>query len=548
MKKCVALVIACSFLMSAVSCKKAEPSETAPSETVSTSSETIPTSSETIVTSTSETTEEPSSDTEAPTSGITLPSRRGDPSWQLTPMESITINPCRKLDFTNTPTYHRYSVKDPKGGQDFVVSCRYSTITINEPGYEELQKVLDEIANRNATLVEEHYKQSALELAEASSSGKELKDAFYDSIIFTGRADEHIVSVSYSFRDNDADYETHRYNIDSKSGKILTLDDVVKDKEALCKYIENTIYDAYVYRATSYDYLTEYMDKIFPSIMDGTIEFGMRYDGIYFGDVAVSAVNCPDCFNMDYFLNVPENYEIRSDSSNTISWDIDGDGKVETISMSVSKSGDRECTLHIGEVTQKVDIEHSEYIFMLIHTSTGFVLDFGASSGSDSRCEVIYRINDDRSLEFLITGCDTFEENLIDSDLPIMESEDQHYAGNLFGIADPFNSYYTITGEKIKIDKQEWIFNGPIGGYYLKTDVKCRIQKDDGKWEKDTLPTGTGILIIGYDISTKELILEDMHPDYTENRRIKVSYSASDKTIDNVSAYDVLDTISIGGG
>ena len=135
--------------------------------------------------------------------------------------------------------------------------------------------------------------------------------------------------------------------------------------------------------------------------MGGQSPFLLTYDGIIIvtedNKFYVSAVNCPDCFNMEYFLDTPENYLISSDFSNTISWDLNGDGKVETISLESDK--DNNYKVHIGDTVSDLKCDGSECFpypdscFYLVHTSSGYRLSFGGSIGSDYRTEVIYKVN-----------------------------------------------------------------------------------------------------------------------------------------------------------
>lgn len=540
MKKCVALIIACAFLMSAVACKQAD-SEKETTESASESSEMV-TSSETEETesSSSEITEPTTSQTTAPTETT----RKGDPNWKPTPLESMSIDTSHKnLDISLDIVSHRYSAKDPGADNDSVrISCEYLKFIVNDKGFEELQKTLDGIVASEGELFEELYAKKVAELKESFPSAGESVFARYDDAIYINRADDQIVSFMLaSWMDDDThdyDYSGKYYNIDSKTGKIISFDDVIKDKDALYEYLESVIY--------SEDYVSEYdvqhLNDTFEMINNGSIDFKITYDGIYFEGYSVSAVNCPECFNMDYFFNVPDSYIISEDESETISWDLNGDGKVETISMGSNSEGSY---VDIGGVKTNVQ-SNSDYGIYLAHTSTGFYMDFGVLCGSDDRCEVIYRINDDWTVDYVTEGC--FADWVFEYHPEIMKLEtvDQHYASNSWGITDS-RVYYSFTGEPIKADPQDMLFHWAYGPYYLKTNVESKIQNDGGTWNKCTLEKGTAVCVIGYDSTTKELILSDVNLDESENKTYRFSYDANDNSVNGISVYDVFDTIQVAG-
>jgi hypothetical protein len=552
MKKIVAVILMSAFLLSSSACaKKAETTETLveTKKTETTESKNHETSKiesidepteETPASSSEETTIEMTEETTEETS---KPTRKGDPNWKPTPLDSISIDASHKnLDISLDPVSHNFSAKDPGTDDEIVrISCEYLKCIVNDKGFEELQKTLDGIVASEGERYEKLYAQKVSELKESFPSAGESLIALFDDAIYIKRADDQIVSFMFSSWENvDYSYNSSEkyYNIESKTGKIISFDDVVKDKDALYNYLESFIY--------SEDYVSEYdlqrLNETFAMINDGTIDFQINYDGIYFNGYFVSAVNCPECFNMGYFFNVPDSYIISEDESGTISWDINGDGKVETISMGEGSNGS-----YVDIRGVKTDVQsNSGYHIYLAHTSTGFYMDFGVLCGSDDRCEVIYRINDDWTVDYVTEGC--LADWVFDYHPEIMklESVDQHYSGSSWGITDS-RVYYSFTGEPIKADPQDMLFHWAYGPYYLKTNVESKIQNDGGTWNKCTLEKGTAVCVIGYDSTTKELILSDVNLDESENKTYRFSYDANDNSVNGVSVYDVFDTIQVGG-
>ena len=534
MKKCVALVIACAFLMSAVACKKAG-SEKETTESASESSETV-TSSETEETgsSSSETTEPTTSQTTAPTETT----RKGDPNWKPTPMESMSIDTSHKnLDISSDFVTGKYVVNDPDTDDEVAcITCRYQTFTVKDKGFEDLQKTLDEILMGDGERLEKLYDQKVTELKKSLPSADEPMFENYHNHIYLGRADDQI--VSFELRSWDDSYSEKCYNIDSKTGKIISFDDVVKDKDALCEYIESAIYKE--------DYPSEYyvnhLEEMIPKIKDGTVDFRFTFDGIIVETFYVSAVNCPDCFNMDYFFSVPGSYIITEDISNTISWDIDGDGKVEMISMGSDSDGRY---VNIGGVKTNVR-SNSDYRIHLAHTSTGFYMNFGVLCGSDDRCEVIYHINNDKTVEYVTEGCLTDMGNDYDPESMVLETEDQHYNIRFFGIKEPC-TYYSFTGDPIEVKPRDTMFGEPYGPYHMKVDVEGKVKNDDGTWKNCTLKTDAKVLVIGYDSSTKELIISDAYSDESKNKTYRIPYDASKGQINGEFAFSVFDGMAYGG-
>ena len=142
----------------------------------------------------------------------------------------------------------------------------------------------------------------------------------------------------------------------------------------------------------------------------------------------------------------------------------------------------------------------------------------------------------------------TFEAGIhnLHPEIMKLETVDQHYASNSWGITDS-RVYYSFTGEPIKADPQDMLFHWAYGPYYLKTNVESKIQNDGGTWNKCTLEKGTAVCVIGYDSTTKELILSDVNLDESENKTYRFSYDANDNSVNGISVYDVFDTIQVAG-
>ncbi|MBQ5967910.1 MAG: hypothetical protein IJL60_09095 [Clostridiales bacterium] len=541
MKKTIAGILIVSLLFGASACKekteKATETETSASSEV-TSSETEASSSET-----SETTEP---ETESETSfSFTMETidMGGSLAWQIEPAKTIELDHDLKfLDIDRTVVEHKYGALNPEGSVRQITASA-GRLEIRDDGYEELKKELEKIFDKDEALFEDHYNEMLPVFLSDLEQGKEdLSELSASNYIEVYRADSKIVSFYYhtgwseNFSDGEIDGESSQvlYNFHSETGKKVSLDEVVADKKALCDCIRNLRKMAYYDdEATT--------EEICQAVMDGSIQFGLTLDGIVieegFSSVRLSAINYPGIFHMEYFQSVPENYMLMSDDSGVITWDLDGDGKTESIGFpSPMDAVDADFAVIIGEVETILKgggsfSPHEEgYRFYLAHVQDGFLLLSGEPFASEDCSESIFRIKDDFTVEYVETGV-IFSGETYDPSKMILMSEDDAYDAGYFQ-ERKYVSSFTLTGKRKTQSKDVQTFDEMGSVMVTLKDIKCKILEGKDSWKDYTLPEGSAVSRVGYDPEAKELILIVLHPDEKENRTVRVFYDGFGGTVD----------------
>lgn len=527
-------------------------------------SETETTASSEVTVSETEVSESEPSETSETEPDITDASESSDaavmPSWQPEPAETIELDRSMEiLDIATPDVGNAYGALDPTTGRVMYIATGSTRLEIQNEGYEELKKELGKIFDEEESFFENLYNESIPVFLSEIAEGKSLMWVTGGNDIRVFRADEKIVSFSENIAwtkelsedQYEGDNSTIYYTFHSKTGKRVTLDDVVADKEGLCDCIRHV----FQYSMSKwYGDETEWVESVCTHVMDGSVQFYLLYDGIMLEEecrfIHLSAANYPGVFSMEYFFSVPENYVLLSDSSGVMTWDLNSDGKTEKIFLSeyTDSAGNRSAAINIGGVETKIendfsyDVPDPDYNFYLAHTSEGFFLLAGGSCGSDDRCEIIFRIKDDFSAEFVETGVRYSTQEYDPTKMEFMSIDDAYSAG--YFLERESYSSFTLTGERMVNSKEEQ--HGLSGSVMVtKMDIKCKIREDADTWKEYTLPKGTVVRAISYSPAAQELILEILHPDNKDNQQIRISYDTH--TFDGVDPFELFEGITVGG-
>ena len=160
----------------------------------------------------------------------------------------------------------------------------------------------------------------------------------------------------------------------------------------------------------------------------------------------------------------------------------------------------------------------------------GFLLLTGGPYGSEDRCENIFRIKDDFTVEYVETGV-IFSGGTYDPAKVELMSIDEFAKAGYFGERQTYSSF-TLTGKRTLQSKDVQIYDQKGSVMVTLKDIKCKILEGTDTWKDYTLPKDSSVCTTGYDPQTKELILEVLHPDEKENRTVRVFYDGFGGTVD----------------
>ena len=137
--------------------------------------------------------------------------------------------------------------------------------------------------------------------------------------------------------------EGRYYNIATKEEKVLTIGDIVKDKDAFADLLTRFLENAYQSNTSDED-IQRMEKKRRDQIEQGTLNFQMYYDKIsislddeeendcyHIADIDIPAMPYPEIFDMDFFGHTPEYYILKADLNGYLFWDFDNDGILDVM-------------------------------------------------------------------------------------------------------------------------------------------------------------------------------------------------------------------------
>lgn len=210
---------------------------------------------------------------------------------------------------------------------------QYDSLTISGQEYYKLRFAIDEVIDPFIKDLRDTYNKN-IEYLEGKVIPDENRTGEWHTLWVTvHRAD----SMAFSF-----DLEDHYYNFDSKTGELITISDIVKDKAAfedlICRYMEPFTKNPSTYGSQSLETV------LHRKVEDDSLDFILNYDGLtlkvysdedtnpyYFNSIKISAMRDPEIFNMDYFGHTPENYVLRPNDDGWIYWDFNDDGILDAL-------------------------------------------------------------------------------------------------------------------------------------------------------------------------------------------------------------------------
>ncbi len=252
------------------------------------------------------------------------------------------------------------------------------------------------------------------------------------------RADSNVFSVkhftSWNYGGAHGEYSNYGVNYDTKTGKVLEIWDVIRDKEKLkellCAKLNEKYGDELLFGPVE-DSMDEYLN--------GTYEFSwvLGYEGvtIFFNPYELASFaagiltinidfdECPEIFNEEY-CRVPDSYVIPMDYALDNYMDIDGDGLANQISVQgiYDEYGEIEkCSIWIDGETTEWDFFTMSIEPYLVRAADGrvylYLFGIGASDYAFAR---VFDLSDGTPAEqgegynlsvAVLASCDEYDED-----------------------------------------------------------------------------------------------------------------------------------------
>lgn len=339
-----------------------------------------------------------------------------------------------------------------------------------------------------------------------------------DSKYITGdysitRADNAFLSFSFGSSCSESDC----YNFVVATGEQVTINEIVKDIDSFCTLLEN-----------AFNRKSDDAGSLISKAKSGDLDFLLSYDGIYVGGIKISAIANPDVFNLEYFGATPKCYILQKDVNDQIVWDINGDGQNDTISFEQTYDEEEEefetFTFDVCGVQSQItpaDIDEGgwhAYIedAYLMHSDSGFYLLIIGSVEDGYSFGDVFKINDDYSVSYSCPCGGDFQyvpynpEYVVYWDYTTIGGASiEYYADSLIGYGD-VGTYHTSSWRNLMQTKKEI------------TGTLC-----DGSETTVSIPYGTYITCMGYDLEQKLIYFLTLNENAENNILVKLSLEGS---------------------
>ncbi|MBP5415986.1 MAG: hypothetical protein J6Y58_00515 [Clostridiales bacterium] len=509
MKKIIAVLLCMATVFTCVACGSTK-------ETTRKSKKTKKTKDTTEVTETDDT-DEPS-DSESESESETDPTEPENQDLIIThDLSAVEINKTRSVmmfgavDSTKNeePPYRLSSVEV---GYDIPTASDSTT---------KIGSILDEYTHHVGEARTAAYQKKLDEFNELLGSGSELFDYWFSEFCEVIRSDSQILSMKiktygYSTQE-DIDTKTIYESYDAMSGQPITLDDIILDKSAFAVYVEEYFNSI---GADQYDTIADIHDQI----NDGSLSFGMTYDGIWIS--AINEIKLPvaghdDIFNMTYFGSTPKNYTLNMGAKNELLWDFDGDGSLDNLSLTTEKTSNGYSieTLKINYMGKEYSFKASDFEEM------DYMEELDGYSGSHVMCldgkyyllVSMHQEEDSATYTFDINGAEPkFIEVFFSTPEDTLDPEHFQLSLRTDIIGTVFMNYDFALSEDGHLKQLSSIGKIHSGPLYSIMPLPGK-EFNPVTWElgaETEMPSSATIEILGYD-NKSGLLYVRVHPKYT---------------------------------
>lgn len=411
MKKAIALLLSISMICALAGCTKKGEDETKKTkktrETEATEIETEESVTETEATS--EDTEPSESESESSSEPETKPGT-GLKDFKLSSDFAIR-NDQKNLDYEIVSSNRAYALPTSDGRVGKIEKessmIRFSQAEID--AHEQLWNSLEAESDNLNIVLNEQYDKLRPQLVSSIKDGTYSLDTSLYGNIWVYRADTDIFSYVmcqeiFSPSIDNSSLISHTYR--ASDGGEYFFNDIVTDRAGFADFFEKFFSNS---KLDEYD--IGYAKDFAKVLRDENekIEFVLSYDAIYIINTKLAnphffkipAMYAADYLDVSLFGSTPEYYALEADAYNSITWDIDGDGALDLISVDYDTD---EYGLMInakisinGEVKGTIPSEamgdsdnYFYYCFYLMKTDSGFYAYLSTTFEGDSETTFIF--------------------------------------------------------------------------------------------------------------------------------------------------------------
>ncbi len=549
MKKLVAVLLSLSMLTALAGCSKKTEETSKTSKTKKTKDTEItetekPEESETTTTTTTEATE--TSDKTSEDTSDTQPGRDLTPSNR--PKDYPVANgfkiheDAENLQFkliSNPRAFAKANPDDPSAP----AQCIFKNVEMFDffpntvEGYEQLWNSVQATGENLDAQYNDAYDKTLPNFV----SGKSAFSGDYcmESNTYIYRADSDYFSyyMTQCYQDGTVSADSIKtFNYRTFDGCPLNINDIVTNRAACADFLED-----YVGNSEAYDYEKDYAKKIANQLRDENqeVEFLLGYDALYlvtaednsfFAEIIkIPAMYGGDFLDLSYFGSTPKYYSLSSDVYDRITWDLDGDSKLDEIypefekdeygniiNMNLVLNGSIKSAVPSGEI---VEADSGLYFvgMKLMKTDSGFFAYLELSpEEADSYVYVLHFNGKSFDYTGYFIGNIGSDNSCYDPDnFKVGTSTD------LFGTG--FVSYTCSVIDNNGLPRIVDAFGDRGGIAIAKMDIICNeIDKEGHQIGMFTIKTDTPCYCTGLDLEGKRIHLLTLNEDESQNKEIEL--------------------------
>lgn len=401
-----------------------------------------------------------------------------------------------------------------------IASVKYPYIHLSESDREKYPKLEQAI-----TALTQERKENALRLYEEAVQAAEEATAEYSDYqpffevqetVTVRRADSQVFSLLLEGSANTGEPFEYQYSLgvvfDTETGERLELTDVATHEGLLIDCVEEQLYDCW---DTAYLYEDLNLQKFFSNNLD-SVSWVLDYYGlsVYFqpGDIAPYAsgiLNITIPFSLhpdlikDEYREVPISYGIEFTTDKPFFFDVDGDGKTDSITVSPAKGEyvnqsitlngktfEEDTGFYVIEPVLMHTADEKNYLYLSIYLDDFWMFEvFDLSSGTVRKIDTVYSerhsiidYNRDYYARQVLTDASNF---MLDTYTLML------------GTACGYDSYHVGT-DGLPVQKHNWYVISFETELTLLKNLTASVVDEDGKTTEDTTELKAGDKVLYY--------------------------------------------------
>lgn len=532
MKRAISLLLTSAMILSLAGCSK--------------SKETKKTKKPKKTTSTKITeTEEPETETDVPTD---TDETETDPTQGPKIPADLTLHhDLEVLEFNHNIVRNDYAEMTDKFPNELFWVCSHcDQYQIATPGYDALSAFLDDLTEEMTDDSDEHYSSYLSQfdgyIATATEDDVWLyTDHYRHNQLSILRADEKVLSFYRTITTRDTGYfsDHEHYVLDSKTGKLLELGDIITDFNAFADAVE--AYESnhfYAYTpsglfSTMADHLRKgELDQLEFCVNQNCILIFMDYED-FDGEISeyvcyVSALAHTDCIDPEYFIHTPENYTLTPDSANEIYWDFDEDGNIDKFVIDYDENY---TTGYVTDYNIEISINGEAYAVGDYHKDSEGCYELGdiflMSVNGEYRLYIEGYVDDPTNPYFLF--------NMNGKSFDYIDYLDQidwypydpgnvgiRIRGEILGTGS-YNKPSTLcTGNGLPLTTDSFFYKTGVGITTKKMQLGLFTEDGQPTGESITVPAGTPVRLEGIDTDKGLAYFTTLHRDASQNESFQM--------------------------